>query len=317
MATDIPKPVYILFGTDAFLRDAHRQEILQALIGDADPQTAVSTYDAGAELAAMLDDLRTLPFLAPRKAVIVRDADAFISAHREALEKYLQSPVETASLILEPGSWPKNTRLFKLVDKVGLAIDCSLPEKSNLRSWLTKAAGKRGKTIAPDAAELLAEWVGRDLAALDSEVEKLSLYTGHREAITLADVSALVTSSAGPAAFALADALTAQDVPAALTALGGMLTVRGEEFKTLGMIAWHLRRVMRASQMVAEGKSPDVAMKSLRVFYNKPQFAQLLKRRPGPKLITDFRRLLAADRAMKTGARAQVALEQLVVGMCT
>ena len=312
-----PKPIYVLYGTDAYLRDAHRQEILTATLGDADPQTCVAVYEADAELAQVLDDLRTLPFLAPRRAVVLRDADAFVSAHRDALEKYCQAPVETATLILQVSSWPKNTRLYKIIAGVGEAIECSLPEKSNLRSFLNDAAKKRGKKIAPDAAELLTEWIGRDLAALDSELEKLSLYTSQRDTITLADVSALVTSTTGPAAFALADALTAGEPRAALAALGGMLTTRGDEFKTFGMIAWHLRRVMRASQMIAAGKSTDAAMKAARVFYNKPKFVQLLKRRPGAKLIGDFRKLLATDRAMKTGTPAPAALQDLVIGLCS
>ena len=311
------KPIYVLHGTDTFLRDAHRQEVLAAVVGDADPQTCVATYDATAELAEVLDDLRTLPFLAPRRVVIIRDADAFVSAYRQQLETYLESPVETASLVLLVSSWPKNTRLYKAVDKIGQAVDCSPPEKGDARSWLNESAARRGKTIAGDAAELLAEWVGQDRASLDNEVEKLAIYVGDREAITLADVSALVTSTAGPTPFALSDALTAGNSSSALTALGDMLTVRGEEFRTLGMIAWHLRRVVRAQQMVVGGQSADAAMRAVRIFYNKPQFAQLLKRRPMAKLVRDFRRLLAADRAMKTGADATAALQQLVVGMCS
>ncbi|HDZ21562.1 hypothetical protein LCGC14_0123830 [marine sediment metagenome] len=310
------KPVYVLVGTDAYLQDAHRQEIISAVVGEADPQIAVATYDASAELAEVLDALRTLPFLAARRAVVLRDADAFISANRETLEKYLQAPVETAVLVLMVSSWPKTTRLYKLVAKIGQTFDCAVPEKTDLRGWLMQAAKKRGKTLAGDAAGLLGEWIGGDYAALDGEIEKLSLYVGRRDTITLADVSALVTATAGPAAFALTDALTAGDAAGALTAMGGMLTVRGEEFRVLGLIGWHVRRVMQAHQMVAAGKGPDVAMKAVRVYYNRQQFANLLRRRPMNRLVSDFRRLLAADRAMKTGADAKTALQQLVVGLC-
>ena len=315
MTTVENKPIYVLHGTDTFLRDAHRQEIITALIGESDPQTCVASYDADAELAAVLDDLRTLPFLAPRRVVMVRDADAFITAHRSQLEVYLETPVETASLILTVSSWPKNTRLFKLVDRVGMTVDCAPAEKGDLRGWLTDAAARRGKKLANDAAELLGEWVGLDRASLDGEIEKLSLYVGQRDTITLADVSALVTSTAGPAPFALSDALTASDTRAALTALGQMLTVRGEEFKSLGMIAWHLRRVVKVQQMLAGGKSLDAAKKSVRIYH--PQLGRLMKQRPMAKLTGDFRRLLQTDRAMKTGANPTAALQHLVVSLCS
>src|SRR5690242_12629406 len=109
------KPVYVLFGEDTFLHDAARAEIIKAIIGDSDPQVAVSVFDAEAELATVLDELRTLPFLAPRRAVVIRDADAFVSAYRDALETYLQSPSANSSLMLVVSSWPSNTRLYKLV----------------------------------------------------------------------------------------------------------------------------------------------------------------------------------------------------------
>jgi len=315
--SDEVKCVYVLYGNDAFLRDTHRQEIILRVIGDSDPQTCVAAYDATAELAAVLDDLRTLPFLAPRRAVIVRDADAFVSAHRSALEKYLAAPVETACLILMVSSWPKNTRLHKVVAKIGEAIECSLPGHSNLRHWISQAAKRRGKKVAPDAAELLGEWIGRDLAGIDSELEKLSLFVDKRETITLADVSAVVTATAGPAAFALADALTTSDAGAALSALRGMMTTRGEEFRILGMVAWHLRRALQAQQMVAAGQNAEAVVRTIRMPYEKKSaFTALLKRRPLSRLQADFRRLIQADRAMKTGTDAMAALQQLVVGLC-
>ena len=310
------KPVYVLFGDDAFLRDAARKEIVASLIGDADPQVCVASLDATAELADVLDELRTLPLLAPHRAVIVRDADAFVAACREQIEKYLKAPSETASLILMVSSWPKNTRLYKIVDRCGKAIDCGVPERGDLGKFLRDAAGKRGKKISPAAADLLQQWIGRDLAALTAEIEKLSLYVGDRETISPEDVSAIVSATAGPAAFALTNALTAGDGRKALESLDGMLTTRGEEFKVLGMIGWHLRKAMRAQQLIARGSSPDAALRTCRVFYGKREFLSMLQRRPAAALQDDFRRMIRADLGMKTGANPAAALQQLVMALC-
>jgi len=316
MASPEVKPVYVLHGADAFLLDAHRSDIVSAIVGDADPQTSVAGHDGSAELADVLDDLRTLPFLAPRRVVIIRDADAFVSANRQALEKYLRGPSESASLVLIVSAWPKNTKLYKLVAEIGQAIECDMPKDASVATWLGKSAGKRGKKIAPDAAAMLEEWIGRDLGRLDKEVEKLSLYVDDRDTIAPADVSVLVIATAEPVAFALPDALTAGDAKAALKTLGAMLTARGEEFRTLGQIAWHLRRAARAQQLLAQGQGERAAMKAAKVFYHQREFAQFLRRRPLTKLAGDFRKLLAADRAMKTGTDATAALQRLVVALC-
>ncbi len=307
------RPIYVLHGDDGFLRDVHREEVVARVIGDADPQVAVTTFAPDAELADVLDELRTLPFLAARRAVVIRDADAFVAAHRDKLERYLDAPAPSAALVLIVSTWAANWRIARRVKLIGELIDCSVPKGGNLSAWLRKAAGKRGKRIAPDAAELLAEWVGRDLAALNAELEKLTIYVGERETITLADVSALVTATAGADAFALTNAISAGDPAAALRALDAMLAVRGDEFKTLGMLAWHLRRALQAQRDLAAGREPSVRMP----YAQRSAFLGMVRRRGGTKLQGDFRRLLRADLGMKSGLEPTAALQALVVGLCS
>ncbi len=311
-----PKPVYVLVGQDAYLLDEARRQVLSAALGKADPQVCLGQYDSEVELATVLDELRTLPFLGSRRVVLIHPADEFVSRCREALEKYLQSPSPKSVLVLVVTSWPSHTRLAKVVARTGQVMDCSVPEHGGLSRWIAQAAQRRSKKIDPQASELLEEWVGRNYAALDGEVEKLSLYAGSRQTITVEDVSAVVVATAGPAAFALSNALTAGDTRSALEALGGMLTVRGEEFRVLGMIAWHLRRVLSAAQKVHSGVPPQQALPYMPAD-QKAAFQALIQRRSPVSLAGDFRRLLRTDLAMKTGADPLTAIQELVVGLCS
>lgn len=312
------RPVYVLFGTDGFLRDQHRQEIIAAALGDADPQTCVSLYDSAAELSSVLDDLRTLPFLGDRRLVIVEDADDFVSAHREALEAYLNAPAATGSLLLIVKSFPRNTRLAKLVERVGLTFDCGAPKPSDVAAFVRRRATEAGRRIEPQAADLLVQWVGTDLARAAGEVEKLALYTEGRDAITADDVSAIVVATAGVNPFALTDALIAGDARAALEALEGTLTQRGEEFRVLGLIGWHLRRLLKAKHMQAAGARDFDILKAAGIFRQaQDPFRRLLARRGLMQVCDDFRQLIRADLAMKTGYDAKAALQRLVVSLCS
>jgi len=312
MDTNAIKPLYVLNGEDAFLRDTHRQEILKFILDGADPQTCLSTYDSTAELAEVLDELRTLPFLAPCRVVVITDADAFVSRHRAKLEDYLNSPTETATLILAVSSWPSNTRLYKLVKKIGQVMDCNV-QAGSMMQRASQRADKRGKKIARDAAELLVEWLGNDLGALDGEIEKLSLYIGDKDMIRAEDVSLLVTATAGPGIFDLTNSIVAGNTSKALKALGGMLTTRGEEFRVLGLIASNLRKALRAQQLISAGKSPELHMP----YSARSDFLAMLKRRPLATLQKDFRKLIRADLGMKSGLDASAALQELVVGLTT
>ena len=270
-----------------------------------------------AELADVLDELRTPGFFAPRRVVIVRDADDFVTTHRQALESYLQKPATAAALVLLVASWPSNTRLYKLVARIGEAIQCEAVAGKALVRWLHEAAARRGKQLDPQAAELLAKLTDNDLAVLDAEIEKLSLYVGRRETITKKDVSQVVTATAGARDFALPNALAASDADAALTALDAMLTGRGEEFRIVGTIAWHLRRVLSAQQLAARGQRPEGALNPRLPYRTKQAILALLKRRPLGVLAADFRRLAAADLAMKSSADPAACLQRLVVELCS
>jgi DNA polymerase-3 subunit delta len=311
------KPICVLVGQDAYLLDAARHEVIAGTIGEGDWQTHLSRYDGEVELAAVLDELRTPSLLGGRRVVVISPADEFVSTHREALEKYLQSPSAHAVLVLEVASWDARPRLAKVVARMGRLIDCTVPEGGSLARWIAEAAGRRGKRIDRGAAELLEEYVGRDYGALDAEIEKLSLHAGPRQTITAEDVSAVSTSSAGPGAFALANALTAGDAKAALEALGGMLTARGDEFRALGLIGWHLRRVLAAAEKVRAGTPPQKALPGYLPSGPRAAMVDLLRRRSAASFAADFRRLLRADLAMKSGADPQTALTELVVGLCT
>jgi DNA polymerase III delta subunit len=94
-----------------------------------------------------------------------------------------------------------------------------------------------------------------------------------------------------------------------------MLTTRGEEFKVMGMLAWHLRKMLAAARQARSGGSPEQALG--RMPYRQKQAAMALLRRRGvDALRRDFRALLETDLAMKSGTPATAALQTLLVRLC-
>ncbi len=310
------KPIYVLSGKDSRLRDEARHRIVLQIIGDADPQLCLGTFDSTAPLVDVLDELRTLPFLAPHRVVIVRNADAFISANREALEKYLDAPAASGTLILIVDSLDSRTRFAKKIPTIGEVIDCSTPTGPPLVSWIRDYVTKAGKQIDGNTATLLVQFAGEDLAILTNELDKLLAYTTDRPAITPDDLTKIVTATHAPEAFELSNAITRGDLKSALTVLASVLSTRGAEFMLLGELAWHLRRALQVQQRIEAGDNPQTAMKAARVFYGQPEFMNMLKRRSRAKLQTDMRRLIAADLGMKSGLGSKPAMQQLVTELC-
>jgi DNA polymerase III delta subunit len=164
-------PVYALVGPDPFLQLLKLAEILRDLPKDAQ---RVDADGERAELADVLDELRSFAMFGGGKVVVVRDADAFITRFREQLEDYVAAPSDSATLVLRLATLPKAQRIYKAIDKVGRIEDCSPPR--DLAKWVMDRARAAHKvTMEADAARMLVDLVGDDLGRLDGEIGKLAI----------------------------------------------------------------------------------------------------------------------------------------------
>lgn len=312
--TPTPPPVVVLFGDDDHQKAAALTEALDHLLpAGVDRALAFVEYDGqrpadqgGPSLAAVLDDLATLPFLAPRRVILVREADAFITAHREKLERYLAKPAPTGTLILACRSFPKTTRLYKAVTAAGgLVVECKRPSGRALLEFVTAEAGARGKRLDPSAATQLVNLVGQDTGVLASEIEKLCLYAAERAAITDGDVSELVGQTREERVFAAMDAAAAGRLSDALCLWQQVLATDPEAvYKALGGVAYRVRQWLSAHRMASAGLDiSEIAPKVL--MWRREQELRTILRRLSPTLL---RRLLAAiadlDSQAKSGVRS-------------
>ncbi len=167
------KPVYALVGPDSFMQ----LQTLATVLGQMPPDTQRVDLDGErAELADVLDELRSFAMFGGAKLVVVRDADALITRFREQLENYVTNPSNAGTLLLRLNALPANQRIYKAIAKTGKIEDCN-PPKDVVRWIADHGRSAHGIALTPDAARLMAELVGNDLGRLDSELAKLALQT--------------------------------------------------------------------------------------------------------------------------------------------
>ncbi len=168
----MPKPVYALVGSDTFLQLQRLEDILRELPGNAQ---RTDLDGERCELAEVLDELRSFAMFGGSKLVSVRNADAFLTRFREALESYVAAPSEAATLVLRLASLPSNQRIYKAIAKVGKIEDCNPPKLKDIPQWIISRAAAHKVRIDPDAARLLCDYIGDDLGRLDNEMAKLAI----------------------------------------------------------------------------------------------------------------------------------------------
>ena len=108
------KPIYVILGPDNFLVINRCEALLDELL--TPEQRPMGLYQPRldqTDIADILDELRTLPFLAERRVVLIKDADKFVTANRDILERYFDAPSPTGVLILLMKSLDKRTKIAK------------------------------------------------------------------------------------------------------------------------------------------------------------------------------------------------------------
>ena len=309
--------IYVIAGKDESLVGARAQELVDGLLDPQQRMTALLSVDGDeAVVSEVLDELRTVPFLSDKRVVLVKKADGFVSKHREILERYFAKPAGTGVLVLTVGSWDARTRLSKMLPKVGSLVTMEAPPKWKLPEHVVQyAAAKHKIKLNRDAAEMLVELIGEELAQLYNELEKLVLYARDEKVIRADHVESLIGRHRIYDAFEVIDAIIGGDAGRAVTRLRNMFEQdKSAEYSVVGAFAFHLRRMFQARALLDKRTSPVEIARQLRIWYNKDRFFAQLQRTTLSQIAAFLEELAAVDHATKTGqAQAAVAIEQLVL----
>ena len=246
-----PDPIYLLQGEDDVEKSALAAEFvglveegLQAFNVERIHAGDMTTGDKLADgVSTLIDAVRTLPMMAPRRVVIVFQADALLVPKRESeaatraldrLEAMFKSPEPQTTLVLVAGTIDKRSRLYKLLAKQATLVECgAIADQADAERWVRTRAAAAGAAIDPAAARLIAERAGLDVKRLRGDVDRLMLYALGQKSITVEDVRDLV----GPAALQDDWAMTG----AALRQLALMLDAGAPAEKILGQLGWLVR----------------------------------------------------------------------------
>lgn len=311
------KPVYVICGKDDYLVSTTTESLLDRLVPDDQRSMALYQPDASdADIATVLDELRTLPFLAERRVVYIKKADSFVSANRQTLEKYFESPSPTGVLVLTVDSWMKTTRLAKKLTKTGELMDVGQLKPWQLPKFIAGHIKQNfDKNISAQTAQLLVELVGDDPGRLTSEAEKLVMYIGDKKSINSQDVESLIGHNRMFNAFAVIDAITAGDTTKAVERLRNMFASdNSAEYTVVGAFAYHFRKLFTAKALLQSGMRRDQVSKKAGVWANADAFFKQLDRLSLTAIGQVMMSLAEIDYKTKTGgSSSKIAIENLII----
>ena len=311
-----PASVLVMYGPERYFR----HEILHRIPGASGDEADLSlTRLSGdkAEIRDVMAELKTVSMFGDQRIVLIEDADEFISKHRPVLEKYVTHPAKGSLLILDVKSWPKNTKLFKLVEQHAMSLECGELTGAGLQKWLQKIAREEyGKQLDRESAALIIALAGDGLDLLRQEIAKLASLVGDNETITREDVPKVVGGWRTETTWVMLDAVRDGHPGHAIEALEKLLKSGEAPQKILGGVTFVFRKFAEATERARTGTSLRDAIASAGVFSNAIGPAESYLRRIGFERASRILHLLVeADSEMKGGSRTDPAilLERLFV----
>jgi DNA polymerase III delta subunit len=257
------KPVYALAGADLFLQLDQLGELLRDAPKDIQ---RVDLDGESAQLADVLDELRSFAMFTSAKLVSVRNADPFLTRYRAALEQYVSKPAAGSTLILRLASLAANQRIYKLIAQNGQVVDCNPPKEKDLPAWvIQRAKSAHALTIKPDAARLLVDHLGDDLGKIDNELAKLALQVDGPADIEIVRKS--VAFQREQEMWHMTNELAAGNVAAAVRRWRQLVqSDSSSEFRAVTWLTMWLEKVRKALAMKKQGQADFNIARELKIW---------------------------------------------------
>lgn len=285
-------PLYLLLGADAVERSAVAGEFTSLVEEELQPFNLERLHGADTTADALIDAANVFPMLAPRRIIIVVEAERLLTPKRESreaeeqaarLEKFIDDPSPAAVVIFECGALDLRRRVSKLLLRQAQVVDCgTIEDQPAAERWVRARAAQENVPLEPEAVRALVERAGLDVGRLRGALERVSLYAMGQKTVSAADVSDSVSAEPeAQADFGVGKAIWRDDVRGALRELGLALDSGAAAVMLLG------------------------------------QLRAAAERLPPARVPAAMTAVLRTDLALKSsGGEASVLLERLVVELC-
>src|ERR1044071_2303134 len=199
-------PLYLLIGDD----DSEKSAVATEFAEMVDEGLRAFSVDRlfGAEIKAddLFDAAATLPMMAPRRIVIVFDAERLLipkregkaaDAEQERLEAFVKNPPTHATIVFVCGPLDQRRRLVKLLLKEAQVVDCgTITDSADAERWVKTRAERDKIPLDTSAVRTLVERAGIDIVRLRNGLARGALSAMGQSTITGEDIRQVVPATA-------------------------------------------------------------------------------------------------------------------------
>jgi DNA polymerase-3 subunit delta len=264
----------------------------------------------------MLDSARSSSLFAPRRAVVVRGAEA-LKGDAQGLGEYLADPNPDVVVVLVAAKPDARRTAWKTVLAQAKVLKMGPLKGQALRAHVAQELRRRKLPLSEEALDELIERVGQDLRRLLGEVDKLEAFWDGGGPLSAETVAAVSGRGLAPPLYRLSDALLARRVEEVLALTEEVLGEGESGPLVLGALYRALRQV-RGVHALGGGRRgrQDLASRLRIPPFKMDDVLAAARRWPGGDLRKAAAAFGRADRQVKLGRDPRVVLCAAVVEAC-
>jgi len=253
--------IYLFYGEEEYVKDQALAQVIKSFFPRGMQEFNLNMIDAAnKDIKDILNACDTLPFMVPKKLVVVKDfpitAAKKQSIQVDKLIDYLtRIPSTTCLIFFNRGQIDMRVSMFAAIKKHGKIVEFSHLKPEDTQKWLSGAFRKNSKKMDVTSLQYMIHLVGNRIGDLNNEVLKLTSYTQDEDNIKSEDIDAVVVPNHEYSAFQLLDLIGRRDVGGSIALLNKLLVQGENPISLLAMTAKQLRTILLCCCLREEGLS--------------------------------------------------------------
>ncbi|WP_026476277.1 DNA polymerase III subunit delta [Alkaliphilus transvaalensis] len=326
--------IYLLYGEEIYLMEEAVKRLIKKLVSPDFESLNLMTFD-GKDLTAekLIDACETLPFMAEKKLVLVKNFEGFQGKKKvlteddeEELIGYFQKISDSTCLVFygQP-TIDSRRKIVKTISKYGQVINIEKLKENELSQWILKEIKGYDKEIQPKELTYLMnhlDYFGRNatqtLMDIANEIKKIAYYMGDESKVEISHIEKVSTFKFQNDIFKLLDAVGQRNIQETLKRLNHLLEEGEVIIRLMVTLSNQLKNILSTKLLLEEGYNPKMIASKIGIHpFVASKCAEQSRHYSIKQLKALLNHFLEMDLMIKSGKiNDRLALELLLMEMC-
>ena len=306
-------PCYLVLGTEKFLQDQVRTEILKKIKIDGEDDLNFLSFDMeNSSIDEVIAEAETLPFFGDQRLVFVENpyfltgekGTNSIDQNTDLLVNYLKEPLETTVLVIFAPyeKLDERKKVTKQLKKTAITIDVKQLDEKAVRQYLLNTLENSEIKMDRQAIDLFLRLTDLDLSKMMRELQKILLYGQEQEVITVKEIEQLVPKTLEHNLFDMTQYILSGRTEQALRLFQDLVTQGEETIKINAILLSQIRLFLQTKFLVKIGYQQANIAETLKIHPYRVKLAmQEVRKFDEQTLRRLFDELVEMDYEIKSG----------------